>query len=99
MMVLLGACTALPATQPVQSVDYYAQLLGPKPSDTLDFANAPQTPEDRATLGAARGYFTHYGTDHHVFVLYNKKVMKFRVDALDSDAYCLQLYDYREQAG
>jgi hypothetical protein len=25
--------------------------------------------------------------------------MSFQVDALDSDVYCLQLYDYREQVG
>jgi catechol 2,3-dioxygenase-like lactoylglutathione lyase family enzyme len=63
-----------------ESVDFYTQLLGFKPSDTLDFAKAPWMPEDRSTLGDTRGYFMRYGTDHHAFVLFNKKVMDFRAD-------------------
>jgi catechol 2,3-dioxygenase-like lactoylglutathione lyase family enzyme len=61
-----------------ESVDFYTQLLGFKPSDALDFAKAPWMPEDRSTLGNTRGYFMRYGTDHHAFVLFNKKVMDFR---------------------
>ena len=63
-----------------ESVDLYTQLLGFKPSDTLDFTTAPWMPEDRSTLGDTRGYFMRYGTDHHAFVLFNKKVMDFRAD-------------------
>jgi catechol 2,3-dioxygenase-like lactoylglutathione lyase family enzyme len=63
-----------------EGVDFYTQLLGFKLSDTLDFANAPWMPEDRSALGDTRGYFMRYGTDHHAFVLFNKKVMDFRAD-------------------
>jgi Glyoxalase/Bleomycin resistance protein/Dioxygenase superfamily len=38
-----------------ESVDFYTQLLGFKPSDTLDFTTAPWMPEDRSTLGDTRG--------------------------------------------
>src|SRR5919199_179773 len=55
-------------------------LLGFNLSDTLDFANAPWMPKDRSALGDTRGYFMRYGTDHHAFVLFNKKVMDFRAD-------------------
>jgi hypothetical protein len=65
----------------------------------LDSAEAPRMPEGRAALGDPRGYFMRYSTDHHACVLFNKKAMTFRADALDPDAHGLQLYDYREQGG
>src|ERR1700737_443190 len=48
-------------------------------SDTLDFSRAPWFPKD-ADLGDPRGYFMRYGTDHHAFVLFPKKVMDHRAD-------------------
>jgi catechol 2,3-dioxygenase-like lactoylglutathione lyase family enzyme len=63
-----------------ESVDFYTKVLGFKLSDTLDFAAMPWMPKDVADLGDTRGYFLRYGTDHHAFVLFNKKVMDFRAD-------------------
>ena len=58
---------------------FYADLLGFKNSDTLDFSKAPWFPKD-IDLGDPRGYFMRYGTDHHAFVLFNKKVLDHRPD-------------------
>jgi catechol 2,3-dioxygenase-like lactoylglutathione lyase family enzyme len=63
-----------------EGVEFYANLVGFKLSDTLDFAQAPWFPKDGADLGDPRGYFMRYGTDHHAFVLFNKRVMDFRAD-------------------
>jgi catechol 2,3-dioxygenase-like lactoylglutathione lyase family enzyme len=59
--------------------DFYAQLLGFKPSDTLDFGQMPWAPKD-GDLGDTNGYFMRYGTDHHAFVLFNKRVLDHRPD-------------------
>jgi catechol 2,3-dioxygenase-like lactoylglutathione lyase family enzyme len=58
---------------------FYNDLLGFKASDTLDFLRAPWFPKD-ADLGDPRGYFMRYGTDHHAFVLFPKRVMDHRAD-------------------
>ncbi len=58
---------------------FYGDLLGFKASDTLDFSRAPWFPKD-ADLGDPRGYFMRYGTDHHAFVLFPKRVMDHRAD-------------------
>jgi catechol 2,3-dioxygenase-like lactoylglutathione lyase family enzyme len=58
---------------------FYRDLLGFKPSDTLDFGAMPWAPKG-ADLGDTRGYFMRYGTDHHAFVLFNKKVLDHRPD-------------------
>ena len=63
-----------------EGVEFYTKLLGFKPSDVIDFSKAPWVPKDRPDLGDPRGYFMRYGTDHHAFVLFNKKVMDFRPD-------------------
>jgi catechol 2,3-dioxygenase-like lactoylglutathione lyase family enzyme len=63
-----------------EGVEFYTKLLGFRLSDTLDFANMPWMPADRRDMGDTRGYFMRYGTDHHAFVLFNKKVMDFRAD-------------------
>ena len=62
-----------------EGVEFYTNLLGFRLSDTLDFSKAPWFPRD-TDLGDPRGYFMRYGTDHHAFVLFNKKVMDFRAD-------------------
>ena len=59
--------------------DFYTSLLGFKPSDVLDFGAMPWAPKDR-DLGDTRGYFMRYGTDHHAFVLFNKRVLDHRPD-------------------
>ena len=58
---------------------FYGDLLGFTASDTLDFSRAPWCPKD-ADLGDPRGYFMRYGTDHHAFVLFPKRVMDHRAD-------------------
>ncbi len=58
---------------------FYGDLLGFTASDTLDFSRAPWFPKD-ADLGDPRGYFMRYGTDHHAFVLFPKRVMDHRAD-------------------
>src|SRR2546422_3007811 len=62
-----------------EGVEFYTSLLGFNMSDTLDFSKAPWFPKD-ADLGDPRGYFMRYGTDHHAFVLFGKKVMDHRAD-------------------
>ena len=59
--------------------EFYGDLLGFTASDTLDFSRAPWFPKD-ADLGDPRGYFMRYGTDHHAFVLFPKRVMDHRAD-------------------
>jgi catechol 2,3-dioxygenase-like lactoylglutathione lyase family enzyme len=34
----------------------------------------------KGDLGDTRGYFMRYGTDHHAFVLFNKRVLDHRPD-------------------
>jgi catechol 2,3-dioxygenase-like lactoylglutathione lyase family enzyme len=62
-----------------EGVEFYTNLLGFNMSDTLDFSKAPWFPKD-ADLGDPKGYFMRYGTDHHAFVLFGKKVMDHRAD-------------------
>ncbi len=62
-----------------QSREFYGDLLGFTASDTLDFSRMPWFPKD-ADLGDPRGYFMRYGTDHHAFVLFPKRVMDHRAD-------------------
>ena len=51
---------------------FYTRLLGFRVSDIRD--DGMRIPEaQRAGLGDAHGYFMRHGTDHHAFVLYNKR--------------------------
>ena len=59
--------------------EFYGDLLGFAASDTLDFSHAPWFPKDKE-IGDPRGYFMRYGTDHHAFVLFPKRVMDHRAD-------------------
>jgi catechol 2,3-dioxygenase-like lactoylglutathione lyase family enzyme len=59
-------------------IHFYADLLGFMPSDEIDFG-ARLSPEQTAALGpnaSTKGYFTRYGTDHHAFVLFPRKVFQ-----------------------
>ena len=62
-----------------ESREFYGDLLGFTASDTLDFSRMPWFPKN-GDLGDPRGYFMRYGTDHHAFVLFPKKVMDHRAD-------------------
>ncbi|HXG35810.1 MAG TPA: VOC family protein [Dehalococcoidia bacterium] len=59
-----------------ECVRFYTELLGFRISDVLDFASVASEPDKLAGLGDTRGYFTRYGTDHHAFVIFNRKVME-----------------------
>jgi catechol 2,3-dioxygenase-like lactoylglutathione lyase family enzyme len=68
------------AVQLTECLEFYNAMLGFKISDMLDFAAVPGMPEHVKTLGDTRGYFMRHGTDHHAFVLFNKRVMECRPD-------------------
>jgi catechol 2,3-dioxygenase-like lactoylglutathione lyase family enzyme len=55
-----------------QALPFYRDLLGFRISDRRDDGKR-LTPEQRAGLGDCNGYFMRYGSDHHAFVLYNKR--------------------------
>ncbi len=58
------------------ALHFYSDLLGFMVSDEIDFG-ARMSPEQRAQLGpnaSSKGYFTRYGTDHHAFVLFPRRV-------------------------
>lgn len=55
-----------------QAYPFYTDLLGFRVSDFRDDGKR-LTPEQRTGLGNTHGYFMRYGTDHHAFVLYNKR--------------------------
>ena len=59
--------------------EFYTNLLGFRPSDTLDFGAMPWAPKG-VDLGDTRGYFMRYGTDHHAFVLFNARILAHRPD-------------------
>jgi catechol 2,3-dioxygenase-like lactoylglutathione lyase family enzyme len=58
---------------------FYTDLLGFRISDELDFSRRA-SPGQLEGLGDPKGYFTRYGTDHHAFVLFNRRVR----EALDT---------------
>lgn len=53
---------------------FYRDLLGFRVSDTVDFGKRIKDREKAASLGDPNGYFMRYGTDHHAFVLFNRRV-------------------------
>jgi len=67
------------AVQMTEGLDFYERLLGFRHSDVLDFGKMPWAPKGGG-LGDTRGYFMRYGTDHHAFVLFNKRVLDHRPD-------------------
>jgi catechol 2,3-dioxygenase-like lactoylglutathione lyase family enzyme len=59
-----------------EGIHFYSDLLGFMISDESNFG-ARLTDDQRAALGpdeGTTGYFTRYGTDHHAFVLFPRKV-------------------------
>ena len=56
-----------------ECVRFYTEELGFRISDLLDFSQRTK-PEVIAGLGDPNGHFLHHGTDHHSFVIFNKRV-------------------------
>lgn len=54
-----------------ECLHFYCDLLGFRVSDVNDFASRPQNAELLRDV-PSKGYFTHYGTDHHALVLFPK---------------------------
>jgi catechol 2,3-dioxygenase-like lactoylglutathione lyase family enzyme len=57
-----------------ESVRCYRDLLGLRVSDRMDFRDRIKNPEILEGLGDTGGYFMRHGTEHHSFVLFNKRV-------------------------
>ncbi len=57
---------------------FYRDLLGFKLSDVIDFGR--RAPDKVRGLGDPNGYFTRFGTDHHAFVLFNRRVREAIAD-------------------
>ena len=57
-----------------EGVRFYAELLGFRVSDVIDYSTRAARPDQLAGLGDPKGYFTRYGGDHHALVLFNKRV-------------------------
>jgi catechol 2,3-dioxygenase-like lactoylglutathione lyase family enzyme len=53
---------------------FYRDLLGFAIADPLDFAARAPDPTVLAGLGDTNGYFMRYGSDHHAFVIFPKRV-------------------------
>jgi catechol 2,3-dioxygenase-like lactoylglutathione lyase family enzyme len=58
-----------------ESLHFYRDLLGFRVSDRMDFRDRHPSPEILDGLGDSGGYFMRHGTDHHSFVLFNRRVM------------------------
>jgi catechol 2,3-dioxygenase-like lactoylglutathione lyase family enzyme len=56
---------------------FYTEDLGFRISDRLDFGARAERQEDIAAFGDSGGYFMRHGTDHHSFVLFNKRVREY----------------------
>jgi catechol 2,3-dioxygenase-like lactoylglutathione lyase family enzyme len=59
------------------AVRFYRDALGFRVSDRLDLSQRAKSDEERAAIaefGDPGGYFMRHGTDHHSFVLFNKRV-------------------------
>jgi catechol 2,3-dioxygenase-like lactoylglutathione lyase family enzyme len=60
-----------------ECLTFYTEDLGYRISDRLDFSTRAENPADVAAFGDPGGYFMRHGTDHHSFVLFNKRVREF----------------------
>lgn len=56
---------------------FYTEDLGFRVSDKLDFSERAERKGDIAGFGDPHGYFMHHGTDHHSFVLFNRRVREY----------------------
>jgi catechol 2,3-dioxygenase-like lactoylglutathione lyase family enzyme len=64
----------LNATRMEDCVRFYTEELGLRVSDVKNMGERAERPEDIAAFGDPGGYFMRYGTDHHSFVLFNRRV-------------------------
>jgi catechol 2,3-dioxygenase-like lactoylglutathione lyase family enzyme len=55
-------------------LEFYTKLVGFRISDKLDLSKRADSPEQIAGMGDPSGYFMRHGTEHHSFVLFNKRV-------------------------
>ena len=60
-----------------ECLKFYTEDLGYRISDRLDFSKRAENPQDIAGFGDPGGYFMRHGTDHHSFVLFNRRVREF----------------------
>lgn len=60
-----------------ECVRFYSEDVGFRISDRLDFTFRAENPKDLEGMGDPGGYFMRHGTDHHSFVLFNKRVREF----------------------
>lgn len=60
---------------------FYRDVLGFRVSDILDYRDLIEDPHELDGLGSPLGYFMRHGTDHHSFVLFNRRVR----EALDRE--------------
>src|ERR1017187_2822785 len=67
----------LNATRMEDCVRFYTEELGFRVSDKIDFGKRVERPEAIAAFGDAHGYFMRHGTDHHSFVIFNKRVREY----------------------
>src|SRR5665213_1702092 len=56
---------------------FYTEEIGFRISDRLDFGARAANQADIADFGDAGGYFMRHGTDHHSFVVFNKRVREY----------------------
>ncbi len=56
---------------------FYTEDIGFRISDRLDFSKRAENPADVASFGDPGGYFMRHGTDHHSFVLFNRRVREY----------------------
>jgi catechol 2,3-dioxygenase-like lactoylglutathione lyase family enzyme len=57
-----------------ESLRFYNELLGFRISDVLDFKRVARDPKQIEGLGETRGWFLRYGSDHHAFALFPRRV-------------------------
>jgi len=60
-----------------ECVRFYTEDLGFRISDMNDFGKRVERKEDIAGFGDSHGYFMHHGTDHHSFVIFNRRLREF----------------------
>jgi catechol 2,3-dioxygenase-like lactoylglutathione lyase family enzyme len=56
------------------ALKFYGDFLGFRVSDTIDFSERASDAGEIEGLGDPKGYFMRYGSDHHSFVLFNKRI-------------------------
>ena len=57
-----------------ESLKFYSELLGFRVSDILNFKRVARDPKMIEGLGSTDGYMLRYGTDHHAFALFPRRV-------------------------